>query len=307
MIPRAGSRAAVAGVTLCCVAFLMSVAPARAADPPFIGWSWLLPGIAWEYDPSSADDCIAGRFTCINKTLSTMRTQFDAAARVCDHDAVFALTYLRTTEEFRRAVETDGFFEDPYYLNHEDAVFAQLYFQAKANWDSGNTSAVPGAWATAFDAADQRAVSGQGNLLLGINAHVQLDLPFTLAAIGLVKPDGTTRKTDHDRVNRFLSRVQFTAEAARRFDPTFDDGSLPGTTIDDTVIFQVFPAWREEAWRNAERLAAARTTAERALVEASIEAAAVATANTFKAAYAYSPLSDGSVARDAYCAANWDS
>jgi hypothetical protein len=305
MIPRACSRAAAAAAALCCVAFLTSVAPARADDPPFIGWSWLLPGIAWQYDPSSADDCIAGRFTCINKTLSTMRTQFDAAARVCDHDAVFALTYLRTTEEFRRAVETDGFFEDPYYLNHEDAVFAQLYFQAKANWDSGNNSAVPGAWATAFDAADQRAVSGQGNLLLGINAHVQLDLPFTLAAIGLVKPDGSSRKHDHDQVNVFLNRVvdPLLAELAKRFDPAVNARNLPGP-YDEFTLFQLIVAWRELAWRNAERLVAATTQTDRNLIARSIRDHARDEAKTIRTSTAYLPLLQSSTQRDAYCAAN---
>ena len=54
--------------------------------------------------------------------------------------------------------------------------------------------AVPRAWAIAFGAADERAMSAAGNLALGINAHVQRDLPFVLAAIGLVKPDGSSRK-----------------------------------------------------------------------------------------------------------------
>ena len=83
---------------------------------------------------------------------------------------------------------------------------------------------MPQAWAVAFRAADQRAVSAAGNLALGINAHVQRDLPFVLAAIGLVKPDGSSRKPDHDAVNIFLNRVadDLYPEIARRFDPTID-------------------------------------------------------------------------------------
>ena len=97
-----------------------------------------------------------------------------------------------------------------------------------------------------------------GNLSLGINAHVQRDLPFALAAIGLVKPDGSSRKPDHDRVNEFLNRVtdDLYAEIARRFDPTIDDTDLPGTA-DDAALFQIIPTWREIAWRNAERLVSA--------------------------------------------------
>ena len=282
--------------------------PATAsAQTGFVDWTSFLPASATQYEPTSEDDCTAGRIQCVDKVIREMTRDFDRLAAACDHNAIFALAYLRTTEEYKRAATEDGFFEDPAFVNHEDAVFASYYFRPLNAYRAGDRAAVPEAWRIAFDAARDRTLSAMGNAFLGFNAHIQRDLPYVLEAIGLVKPDGTTRKADHDRVNRFLSRVQFTAEVARRFDPTFDDGSLPGTTIDDTLIFQVFPAWREEAWRNAERLAAARTPAERALVEASIEAAAVATAKTFKAAYAYGPLSGGSAARDAHCAANWDS
>ena len=108
-------------------------------------------------------------------------------------------------------------------------------------------------------------MTAQGNLSLGINAHIQRDLPFALAAIGLVKPDGSSRKTDHDRVNIFLNRVtdDLYAEIARRFDPTVDDANLPGTA-DDTGVFQLIPTWREIAWRNAERLVSAPTPEQRA-------------------------------------------
>ena len=56
---------------------------------------------------------------------------------------------------------------------------------------------------------------------------------------GLVRPDGTSRKADHDRVNVILNRVtdDILAEIARRFDPTVDDTNLP-TTLDDAALFQ---------------------------------------------------------------------
>ena len=115
---------------------------------------------------------------------------------------------------------------------------------------------VPPAWRVAFDAARDRAVSANGNLLLGINAHVQRDLPFVLYSVGLVRPDGGSRKPDHDRVNRILNRVtdDIIAEVARRFDPSIEDTNAP-TTLDDFVLFQSIVSWREMAWRNAELLA----------------------------------------------------
>ena len=145
-------------------------------------------------------------------------------------------------------------------MNHEDVLFARYYFAAYDAWAAGRTASVPPAWRVAFDAARDRAVSANGNLLLGINAHVQRDLPFVLYSVGLVKPDGTSRKPDHDRVNQILNRVtdDVIAEVARRFDPTIDDTNLP-TTLDDLVLFQSIASWRETAWRHAELLALART------------------------------------------------
>ena len=116
---------------------------------------------------------------------------------------------------------------------------------------------------------------------------MQRDLPFVLAAIGMVKPDGSSRKPDHDRVNEFLNRVadELYPEIARRFDPTVDDGELPGTA-DNFAEFQIIPTWREIAWRNAERLVSAPSAAARAQVAAEIEAYAASQAQTLRAAYA---------------------
>jgi hypothetical protein len=279
----------------------LTAGSARAEDPPYVGWPALLPGLTTEFDASSENDCTAGRTRCVDAVIREMQRRFDPLAQSCDHDSIFALAYLRTTEEYRRTIEDPTFFEDTAFVNHEDVVFARLYFEAFDAWNSRRREDVPPAWAIAFQAAADRSMPASGNLSLGINAHVQRDLPFALAAIGLVKPDGSSRKPDHDRVNEFLNRVtdDLYAEIARRFDPTIDDGDLPGTA-DDAALFQIIPSWREIAWRNAERLVGASTDEERAEVAASIEAYAASQAETIRLASGYGPLRN-SAARDAYC------
>ena len=279
---------------------------ARAEDPPYLPWSELLPSLGGQYEPSSEDDCLAGRIQCVDKLIREMERRLDRLAESCDHDAIFELSYLRTTEEYRRASQEEGFFEDPTFVNHQDIVFAAAYFSAFETYHSGAGFATPGAWRIAFEAADERELPAVGNLVLGINAHVQNDLPFALAAIGMVKSDSSSRKTDHDRVNRFLNRVTdgLIAEIARRFDPTIDDRNLP-TAIDEVLTFQIIPTWREVAWRNAERLVAAPTPLARALVAADIEAYAASQARILRSAIAY-PLGQDSGERDAYCAEHHD-
>jgi hypothetical protein len=268
------------------------VTPA-AAEPPFISWSALLPGLTTSYQPSSSNLCAAGQLGCVDAVIQEMTTRFDALDAACDHNAIFALTYLRTTEAYRVAVVEPGFFSDPNFINHQDALFAKYYFDAWDEYRAAHLGNVPRAWQLAFKAADQKRVTGLGNMLLGMSAHVNRDLPYVLAAIGLVKPDGTSRKPDHDQVNVFLNRVvePLIDEAAARYDPTVDDTQIDGTQLDEAALLQLLVTWREQAFRNAELLVSAPTPAARALVEQTIEQNAAIEANLLIVATAYTPLS----------------
>jgi hypothetical protein len=288
---------------------MLSGTPAVAAtddDPIFVPWSQLLPGLSLPYEPSSENLCNRGHVSCVHAVINEMERRLKPLSDTCNHDAVFALTYLRTTQEYLRATTTPGFFQDPAFVNHEDAVFARYYFDAYDAWHQGRTAQVPLAWRIAFQAADKRKATGAGNLLLGMSAHVNRDLPFVLQAIGLVKPDGTSRKHDHDQVDVFLNRVTepLIAEVARRFDPSVSGLGVQGTTLDATVLFQLIALWREEAWRNAELLAAAPTPAARALVAQTIETTAAAKGAALLLANSYVPLLTSSAGRDKFCAAH---
>jgi hypothetical protein len=270
----------------------LGASPVHAEDPLFIGWTDLLPSFTTGYDPSSENDCKAGRIQCVDAVIREMERRYDPLLDVCSHSAMFSLTYLRTTEQYRASATTEGFFTDPGFINHQDMVFARYYFDA---WDdyyhpNGSSDPVSDSWRIAFEMADGRKVSGTGSMLLGMSAHVNRDLPQVLASIGLVKPDGTSRKPDHDKVNQFLNQViePLIDEAAARLDPTVDDGQIDGTTMDETGMLQILVSWREHAWRNAERIANATTEAERAAVIADIERQAAMEANLIAAATSYS-------------------
>ena len=140
---------------------LVRPAAAVADDPPFVGWSALLPGLSLPYDVTSPDDCIAGRVKCVDKVIGQMTKRFQPLASSCDHDAIFALTYLRVTEEYRRTVESPTFFDDTAFVNHEDVVFARYYFAAYDAWDAGRTEEVPPAWRVAFDGRERSSCLGE--------------------------------------------------------------------------------------------------------------------------------------------------
>jgi hypothetical protein len=276
---------------------------AWANDPPFVGWTAVLPPLTHQYDPNSLDDCVAGRVECVESTIQLMQNRMGPLAAACDHHAVFALAYLRTTQSYLQYSETPGFLSDPAFVNHEDAAFAQMYFDAYDDWAAGRVDLVPPAWRIALGAADTRKVSGMGDLLLGMNAHVNRDLPFVLAGIGLTAPDGTSRKPDHDRINIVLNRVvePLIVEESAHFDPKIAVAPTP-YGVGYTGLMQTLLVWRETAWREAELLVSAPDPATRDLVARQIEAYAATTASALLTTTAYLRPLTATTTRDNYCA-----
>ncbi len=287
---RVRSLAVVVGALV--VSAALGASPASSEEPLFVPWSQLLPSFTTTYDPSSSNVCVSGRNKCVDSVIREMERRVRPLDDACSHNVMFGLMYLRTTEEYRRSALTPGFFTDPAFVNHQDAGFAKQYFDAWDSYRAGDLAHTPMAWQIAFKAADQKKVSGTGNMLLGMSGHVLRDLPHILAQIGLVKPDGTSRKPDHDKVNEFLNLVMepLMDEAAARFDPTVDDGQVDGTTIDETGLLQLLVGWREQAWRNAEALVNAPTPQARALVDAEIEKNAAIQADLIVVATSYTSL-----------------
>ena len=277
-------------------------APARATTAPYVPWSSYLSGWTDDYVPSSDNDCVAGRPSCLKQTRKELGRILAETGKACSHDAVFALAYTRITQTYAWSRDLPGYYEDLPYLNHMDAVFAKYYTDAYYAYRAGDRAAVPRAWLTAFDAAAGRRVTGIGDLLLGMNAHINRDLPFVLAATGLVRPDGSSGKADYDKVEQFLNDASeaMMAEAAARFDPTLDDVDDPLGAAYGTVM-QIISAGRENAWRNAEALVSAPTADARALVAADIEAQADALAQTILLSQSYVPPLTSTTSRDTWC------
>jgi hypothetical protein len=232
--------------------------------------------------------CQAGEPECVSRVINEMERQFAPLARRCDHLAVFALVYLRTTETYRDTIESIGY-TDPASVTREDALFADYYFRAYAAYQaqSGN---VPPAWQIAFDSAAARSLNAQGNAFLGVSAHIQRDLPFVLYELYL--QGHAVSHGDHTLVNDFLAQVDTAPEIIERFDPTY-----PGNR-DISLI----AAWREAAFVNFERLRDA-TPVERVVIAAEIEYGAALFAQNIVASTAYPP-GQNSDARDAHCRQN---
>ncbi len=247
------------------------------------------------YQLTSKKACKVGEPKCVVFVIKKMERRYKPLAKRCDHNAVFALNYLRTTEVFLQTVDEVNY-DDPAAVIREDALFAEYYFRAYDAYHKGRGN-VPLAWQIALDAAQRRSVSGAGNIALGINAHIQRDLPFVLYELYL--QGRPVSYEDHTRVNQFLQKVNPLRELAEKFDPAIDDQDVSGEA-DDQQRFQTIVQWREGAYRNFERLRDASTEAQRAQVTAEIEANAASTAAVLQQAFSY-PSGTDSSQRNTYC------
>jgi hypothetical protein len=119
---------------------------------------------------------------------------------------IFLETYRRTTLAVGKAVR-DGSFEDPEWVERWDVVFADLYLAA-LDLDLEGSPDVPRPWRLAFDAPI--GLPALRHVLLGINAHINYDLPQALLAV-IPDHDFTDvrvlarRGRDHARIDAVLS------------------------------------------------------------------------------------------------------
>ncbi|MFL5781613.1 MAG: DUF5995 family protein [Thermoleophilaceae bacterium] len=295
-----GYRSAIALAVAAVVAALLWAPGAGASsDPANVQWETLLPAMpsSARVQPHSVPFCARPSAKCVDTEVRRLRA---AQTRFrCDHRGVFATTYLELTRQLRRTVRHDPrFFRWPRYLYLEDALFADVYFNSLRANRGGRP--VPPAWRIAFDTARSGQVNAAQDMLLGINAHVQNDMPFVVAALGQRSPKGTSRKPDHDKINLILDAAYepVVHAVARRYDPFVSTTNASWDPLDDVGGLEMVKGWREEVWRNAERLLAAKGSAERRQVATQIQQGAAAWARMIAA-----PQTPGYRAqRDAYCA-----
>jgi hypothetical protein len=165
-------------------------------------------------------------------------------------------------------------------------------------WENGGQ--VAPAWQIAFEQAEHGRITGAQEMLLGINAHVQNDMPFVIAALGLRMPDGTSRKPDHDAENEILNRgYEPVVDAIRkRYDPLIGVTNPAVVPADDVAGLEMVREWREVVWRNAERLLTAPTETARKKVAKQIETNAAWWASGIAA----TQVPGIRASRDSYCA-----
>jgi len=180
-----------------------------------------------------------------------------------DERQYFHGAYLRSTKAVMQDVAA-GRFQDSGWAERWGLAFAQLYMDAFAAWESGGET--PGPWQVAFVASRNPTIPPVRHALLGINAHINYDLPQALLAV--ISDDDfdneatmAIRASDHAHVDSILvARVpEEDKRIARLEDPgdrTFVDTLMSPFNREGTRRF--LKEGRDKVWRNTRLLATAR-------------------------------------------------
>ena len=206
----------------------------------------------------------------VDALIARMESMLEPMVEAEDPRRFFHATYLRTTRAVAEDLDRGGFL-DAGWAERWDVVFADLYLDACEAWTEGRPT--PGPWQVAFDATRGERVPPVRLVLLGMNAHINYDLPQALVAVisdeGFDDPELIARRArDHEHIDAILvSRV-----AAE--DRELRVQELPG---DRTLLDRVLTPFnrsgtkrflkeaRAKVWRNARALSVARRSGAGAL------------------------------------------
>jgi hypothetical protein len=182
-----------------------------------------------------------------------------------DRRCVFLTLYGVVSSEMRDRVAR-GAFLDSRWVHRYAVAFANLYREALDSYESGRLADVPRAWRLCFDAARSGSGLVLQDLLLGVNAHVNNDLPLALTRIA-IDPEREQRRRDHDAVNAVLASVmqRATERLAALYAPGFTALDEGAGELDEMLGLFSLEIARDSAWEGAVSLANARNTFESAL------------------------------------------
>jgi hypothetical protein len=184
----------------------------------------------------------------IDEVIDRLGSVIDECIATSDRVGLFAALYRQVTVAVRDGID-NGDFDDGDRMDRFDTLFANRYFEALDRRRAGEQPTK--SWAVAFDAcAEDRHIILQ-HVLLGVNAHINLDLGAAAAAVGS-ENDLPALKPDFDRINEILSSVLLSIQdSIDRNSPLMRIlDEVGGRTDEQLITFNVKEA-RAEAWNHA--------------------------------------------------------
>lgn len=200
------------------------------------------------------------------------------AGRTGDRVGYFAALYRQVTVEVRTAIHR-GLFDDGARMDRFDTFFGNRYFEAYDAWRRDRSG--PRCWRETFGLLDDTDTIIVQHLLLGVNAHINLDLAIAAARTTPGEAIHGTRR-DFLLINDILGRVVLAVQdSIGALSPLMSLLDQVGARTDERILDFSVRQSREEAWYNAVLLAGQteeerETTIERLDVRAAVLARLIA-------------------------------
>ena len=154
----------------------------------------------------------------------------------------FGALYSLVTKKVRSSIEA-GQFEDNARMEHLDVIFALRYFEAYEQYTSSEKTM--DSWAEAFNLTDKSMILQF--LLLGMNAHIGLDLGIVSCEVG--KDNMASLKNDFFKINEILFSMIDSVQSKLGviFPPLRIIDALAGRLDEAVTSFSIAIA-RDAAW-----------------------------------------------------------
>jgi len=164
----------------------------------------------------------------------------------------FAALYRTVTKKVKEGI-AEKFFDDGPRMERLDVIFATRYIDAYRNFQKGEP--ISASWKVAFDAASNNRLIVLQHLLLGMNAHINLDLGIAAVEVMDGKPMKGL-KDDFDKINTILSElVSNVQNDLAEIWPTLKWILKLTGRVDDFLVDFSMELARKGAWKFATELA----------------------------------------------------
>jgi hypothetical protein len=184
--------------------------------------------------------------------LAEMDAVVESCIRRGSRAGYFAALYRAVTRTVQ-ARAAAGEFEDPEQMRAFVGAFARRYLDAFDAWSGGR--ATTEAWAAAFAAAQRWRPMVLQHVMLGINAHINLDLAVVTAEAADARGGLAPIAHDFDQVNELLASLVAAGQAAvGSVSPWVGLLDRVGGRADTELVRFSLVQARAAAWRAAQRL-----------------------------------------------------
>lgn len=220
---------------------------------------------------------IRSPFGCVADLLDGLVSLERGFLRANDNRAAFASAYVESTQMIGSWLQS-GRFHNHGHIDRYVVAFGNLYREALLDFEERPADA-PRCWSIAFDAARSNHCSVVQALMLGINAHVNHDLPLAMIHAD-VDFECRSHTRDHALLNDALQAAS--PRVRKRVMETHPMGALAKSRFVgrfvDLLTTTMFRVARGNAWTTARALRGFPSDEQRRLMTARIDDRATAAA-----------------------------